>query len=268
MKNCFTQKLNDLKMKKNILAILVTLSIFAIHPEVLKAQDDPGVKTTVDITVDNVGDAVCDFKYKYNAAYWDYFTKTIGNNTSIIKNNILRVFPKYNLTDFDYSQKSDERTNTVKFKILGMVYIDKNGRWTADLDTKNPDITKISDKDYLLMESGNQIKIHLPAGTSDSKIEKDSFGKAVLTYPADETGGTGKMFMIGGLVLMAAGGFLLYRNMKAPKLKTMYGRETAKQSLGTSAGKQILNERNSEIPRNINQDKVQQPDYKQDTHEG
>lgn len=255
-------------MKKNILAILVTLSVFAFHPQIVKAQDDPGVKTAVDITVDNVGDAICEFKYKYNAAYWDYFTKTIGNNTSIIKNNILRVFPKYNLTDFDYSQKSDERTNTVKFKILGMMYIDKNGRWTADLDTKNPDITKISDKDYLLMEAGNQIKIHLPAGTSDSKIEKDSFGKAVLTYPADETGGTGKMFMIGGLVLMAAGGFLLYRSMKAPALKTIYGRDNARQTLSTSAGKQLSNEGTSEIHRNINPVKTQEADYKQDTHEG
>lgn len=224
-------------MRKYILTLLGAAIVCSQQPAT--AQDDPGFKTSIDITVDEIGDAVCEFKTKYNAAWWDYFTKTVGNNTSILKNNIKKTFPKYELTDFDYKQDSDDRTNTIKFKIFGMASIDKNGKWLAELDQKNPDITKISERDFLLIESGNSLKIHLPSGTTGARIEKDSFGEAILTYPATEAAGVGTYFLIAGIILMAAGGFLLFKNMRKPKLRTIYDHTKTRESLPTAAHTQI-----------------------------
>ena len=96
--------------------------------------------------------------------------------------------------------------------------VDKNGKWSTDLDQKNPDITKLSDKDFLLIEEGNSLKVHLPEGTTDAKIEKNSFGKAILTYPADLSGPMGNWPLYLGLGMLVAGGFLLFRNMQKQKV--------------------------------------------------
>ena len=184
----------------------------------IKAQDGVPVKITTDITIDKVGNAVCEFKTKYNAIYWDNFLKTVGGNTSILKNQLIKAFPKYELRDFKYSQDADDRTNSITFKMLGVMSVDKNGKWTTDLDQKNPDITKLSDKDFLLIEDGNSMKIHLPEGTADAKIEKDTFGQAVLTYPADLSGPMGNWPLYLGLGMLVAGIFLLFRNMQKKQI--------------------------------------------------
>ncbi len=190
-----------------------------------------GVKMTTDITVDQKGIALCEFTTKYNAAYWANFLQTVGSNTSILKNAMIKQFPKYELTDFKYSQDADERTNKVSFKMLGGTEI-KNGRWILELDQKDPDMTKLSDKDYLFMSNGNALKIHLPEGTTDAKVEKDTFGKAILTYPAESGGVMGSWPIFAGILLALGGGFLLFRNMKNTKqLKTVYDHAVPRDKL-------------------------------------
>ncbi len=203
-------------MKKNIVSIFLFLA-FISYLNPLRAQESPGYKTSVDITVDDVGTATCEFNTKYSAYNWDVFTRTIGPNTSILMNQLIKEFPKYHLTEFTYNQEANARTNQIKFKINGMMYINKNSKWQADLDQKNPDITKISGKEYLLIEEGNTMKIHLPDGTDDSKIEKDSFGKAVLTYSTNEAGMGGSILRYAGILLALAGGWLLFKAMSGNK---------------------------------------------------
>lgn len=208
-------------MKQNFYKICLLLCI-CFSTSTLKAQDGAMVKTTTDITIDNVGNALCEFKTKYSAMYWDNFLKTVGNNTSILKNQLIKAFPKYELRDFSYSQDADERTNSIKFKMLGAMKIDKNGKWTTDLDQKNPDITKLSEKEFLLMESGNALKIHLPEGTTDAKIVPNNFGKAVLTYSADLAGPMGSWPLYLGIGMLVAGGFLLFKNRKKQNASPVY----------------------------------------------
>ncbi len=178
------------------------------------AQDGPGFKTTMDFTIDKVGAVICQYSTKYSAINWDNFTRTIGNNTSILKNMLIRTFPKYQLSEFDYSQDANERTNKIKFKMDGMMVIGKDGKWWADLDQKNPDITKVSNSEFLLIAEGNTLKIHLPPGTDDAKVEKDSFGKAMLTYSADGGSRMGTILMILGIAMAIGGTWLLIKNMK------------------------------------------------------
>lgn len=188
------------------------------------------VKTSIEMTVDNVGAVICEYSTKYSAAYWDNFTKTVGNNTSIIMNGLIKVFPKYHLSDFNYSQDQNERSNKVKFKIEGMMGINKDGKWEADLDRTNPDITKISEKEFLLIEEGVTLKIHLPSGTDDAKVEKNSFNKAILTYSPGSVGGSGNIMRYAGILLALAGGFLFFKNRQRvttqPGLRTIYQQVT------------------------------------------
>lgn len=229
-----------MKKDKFIIAIIAGASLL-FHTDV-KAQQETPVKTNLQITADEVGDAVCEMQNKYTAAAWDIFTKTVGTNTSILKNEIIKVFPKNELTDFEYSQDSDDRTNTVKFKVMGLMQIDKNGNWTADLDKKNPDITKVSETTFLLIENGNTLKINLPSGTSGAKITKDSLGEAYITYPANEGGGKGMIFMGLGVLVMGVGGFMLYKNMRQPAIRTIYEPAAKRKEQLTDAKPQIVEE--------------------------
>jgi hypothetical protein len=200
-------------MKSSILKISTVL-IFCCLSLASLSQENQGMKTSIDMTMDNVGSVTCEYSTKYNAIYWDNFTRTIGNNTSILKNMLIRTFPKYQLAEFNYSQDAGERTNKIKFKMNGMLTINKDGKWEADLEKKNPDISKISDRDFLLIHEGVTMKIHLPPGTDDAKVEKNSFGKAILTYSADEGGGSGKIMMILGIIVSLAGVWLLIKGGK------------------------------------------------------
>jgi hypothetical protein len=184
------------------------------------AAQDQGFKTTLDFTIEKNGGAICEVTNKYTASYWDYWTKAVGNNTSIINNEMKKIFPKYHLSDFNHSQNANERSNTVKFRIDGMMNINKNGKWEADLGSKDPNITKVSNTEFLLIEGTQTMKIHLPSGTSDAKVEKDSFGKAMLTFSPSGGGGMGNITRYAGIALALAGIFLFIRNRKSGEQQT------------------------------------------------
>ncbi len=59
-------------------------------------------------------------------------------------------------------------------------------------------------------------KLHLPSGVSGAKVEKDSFGKAVLTYSTG-AGLFPTIINITGIVLIAAGCWVFYRNQTSKK---------------------------------------------------
>ncbi|MBI1341704.1 MAG: hypothetical protein GC171_02085 [Terrimonas sp.] len=203
-------------MKRKIGLLIFVL--ITVHTGMVMGQDDSrGFKTTMDLSINDVGSVICEVSNKYNASYWDYFTKTVGNNTSIINNQLKKLFPKYYLSDFNHSQDANERSNTVKFKIEGMMNINKNGKWEADLERKDPNITKISDKEFMLIEEGESMKIHLPSGTHDAKVEKNSFGKAILTYTPHTGGGMGTVLRFLGIAVALAGVGLLFMNRSRTK---------------------------------------------------
>lgn len=190
-----------------------------------KAQEVvQGLKQVFDITMDDLGNAQVEVSMKLNASQWDAFKRTMGNNTSVLKRGMIDALPKYYLTDFNYSEEPMDRTYKMKFKVLGLCTTNKNGKWEAELESKNPDITKLSDKEFVMtqdmMSDGMLIqqtqKLHLPAGASDAKVEKDSFGKAMLTYST----GPGMLHTalnILGILLILAGGFLFYKNQTSRK---------------------------------------------------
>lgn len=205
---------------KKILSQLF-LSFFLVHSVYLgHAQEElKGLKQIIDFTIDKLGNATVEVSMKLNATQWDYYKKNVGSNVSILKRSMETALPKYYLTDFSYSEDQMDRSYKVKFKALGICSINKDKMWEAKLDTKNPDITRISDREFVLNEdvmvNGMLVqqtqKLHLPSGASGGKIEKDSFGKAVFTYSTG--GGIAKNAITGvGILLILGGIWLFYRN--------------------------------------------------------
>lgn len=214
-------------MKNYILKILVCFVCFQSFIYTAKAQEEvKGIKQIFDITMDELGNAAVEVTMKLNASQWDMYKKNIGNNTSIIKRSMETALPKYFLSGFNYSEDQMERTSKIKFNLTGLTTVNANGKWEGKLDSKDPDVTRLSDREFVItsdmMMNGALFqmtqKIHLPPGAKGAKIEKDSFGKAVLTY---STGGgiMSKATLFIGIALILAGGLLFFKNSQSSKGK-------------------------------------------------
>jgi hypothetical protein len=185
-----------------------------------KTQEElKGIKETFDITLDEIGKATVDVSIKLNAAQWDMYKRNTGNNTSILKRAMETSLPKYYLTDFKYTEDQMARSYNLKFNMAGLTTVDANGKWEGQLDSKDPDVTKLSEREFVinynLMNEGMLFqvtqKIHLPSSAKNAKIEKDSFGKAILTYSTG-SGMINKIIMGVGIILILGGGWLFYRS--------------------------------------------------------
>lgn len=215
-------------MKNNFIKTLfcfISILLFQYNSDAQQIVE--GLKQIFDINMDDKGNAAVEVSMKLNASQWDTYKKSaMSNNNSILKKEMERALPKYYLTDFKYSEDQMERSYKVGFNVLGISTLGKGDKWQTKLETKNPDVTKLSDREFILTQNMtsdgvfiNQTqKIHLPSSANNAKIEKDSFGKAVLTY---STGGgiMSKATLFIGIALMLAGAFLFFRNRRSSKGK-------------------------------------------------
>lgn len=208
---------------KHLIKVYIIALVIGFCPATSSAQEVvKGMKQIFDITLDENGKGTVEVFMKLNASQWDVFKEMLGNNPYLLKREMQNALPKYFLTDFEYQEKSMDRSYTLKFKVPGFSSLAKGDKWNAPLDSKDPDILKLSDREYVLTQDlavGNGVlaqqtmKIHLPSNTSESKMEKDSFGKAVLTYSTSPD--VAQTSIIGlGILLMLGGGFFFFRNRK------------------------------------------------------
>jgi len=229
-----------------------------------RAQDIyRGLKQTIDFTIDKIGNADIDVSMQLTAAQWDNFKKTIGENVSLLKRQMERELPKYYLTDFNYTEDAMNRAYNVKFKALGIGFVNRNGLWETDLDVEKPDITKLSDREFVMNEDvlangtliQQTVKLHLPSVAKNAKVEKDSFGKAVLTYATGQEL-TSQALTAFGILLVLLGAWWFYRNLQAknkPALAqiTQTGKEPNKEIAGEAIRNAAIEARESEEKRQI-----------------
>lgn len=228
---------------KSILCKLFVLACFALFFINASAQVVQGQKVTIDYTADDLGNATIEYSLTLPAAQWDYFKRNIAGNVSLLKRIMERAMPKYFLSDFNYTEDGMNRSYKLKFKAQGVSNMNSSGLWVADLDTKNPDITKLTDRDFVLNEdilsNGSLVqttmKLHLPPSASNAKVEKDSFGKAVLTYSTGSGMGTKALTILG--VLLVLGGIVLYfRNAQSNKGKLVLAHIKTKEQETQAVG--------------------------------
>lgn len=209
-------------MKKKILKMLVyLLMMMALLNPTQAQQEVKGTKQTINISIDKSGNAEMVLKMKLNAQQWENFKKIYGNNPSSLKRDIIKGMPTVYFTDFKYNEDAMDRSYELNMKALAAAKVDKKGKWRTELDMEDPDITKLNDREFRLnlnMTSNGafveQVQmIKLPAVAKNAKIEKDSFGKAVLTYETGQ-GWLQMGIKIIGILLVLVGAGLALMNMR------------------------------------------------------
>jgi hypothetical protein len=184
-------------------------------------------KLNVKWALNSLGDAHIETSMTMDAAQWDNYKKMIGNNADILKRQMERTFPGYFLQNFSYKEDVMNRGWTLSFDALGLSKVNSKGLWQVDLNSKNPDITKLSDKNYVLTwnyASGGGLmqeidNISFPDGSSDIKQDKDAFGKALFVYSSSASGGSGGwLTLILGIVLLVVGALMFVRSNSSPAM--------------------------------------------------
>jgi len=207
-------------MKK--IAVLLNIFLFIALSHVSPQELIKPAKLNVQWDLNALGDAHIEASSSLDAAGWDNYKRMLGNNPDILKRQMERAFPGYFLQNFNYKEDVMNRGWTLSFDALGLSRINSKGLWQVDLNSKNPDVTKLSDHNYVLTSnyaSQSSLlqeidKINFPAVASDIKQDKDAFGKAMFTYSSSSGGGGIGGWLIAGLgiILTVAGLLMLVRS--------------------------------------------------------
>ncbi len=202
-------------MKK--IGILLSIFLLISYAKTYSQQLIKPAKLNVKWTISPLGDAHIEASSNMDAAQWDSYKRMIGNNADLLKRQMERAFPGFFLQGFSYKEDVMNRGWTLAFDALGMSRVNSKGNWQIDLNSKNPDVTKLSDKNYLLTSNyatqgalTQEIdNISLPDAAANIKQDKDAFGKAMFIYSASPSGGSGSWLTLGlGLVLTIIGALM------------------------------------------------------------
>jgi VCBS repeat-containing protein len=229
-----------MKIKQLINNTILSAALFLFCCNTAQAQDK-GYKVKVEMNAAENGEVEITYVATYTASYWDYMKSSRSLEHSIMKSAMARQYPKYKVTDFSIKTDEDARTATVKYKVLGLLKLNEDGKWIAELDTKKPEIEKISDTKFLVSVDEEGIKqnitINLPSSASNAKVENNSFGKADLTYTAPVSGGgMGSILQYLGIAMAAGGAFLFFKNRK---LNTIYVKDPQNKKVSYPQQKHI-----------------------------
>ncbi len=205
---------------KNILKLFVCgMIVMALSFPVI-AQTNFTQTMTYHVT--DKGSASVELTQKMNAQQWQMFKANINSsNMAVKKRDMERVLPMYVLKNFKYSDDEMERTSKFAFDIDGIAEYTGNNKWTIKLESKNPQIEKLSDKSYMLTSSTTTVdggvyqviqKVHLPEKATSIEVNKDAFGMAKIDYDLkSESGGVPVMLIGGGLLTLAGAGLFVFK---------------------------------------------------------
>ncbi len=208
-----------MKLPINII-FLIIMAVTAFGQKTIEP-----LKQTITFKVDQLGNSEVEAGMQLNASQWDYFKRNIGSNVSILKRDMERALPTMFLKDFRYEEQAMERRYILRFKALGVAKLKERNKWVVDLESKNPDITPLSDNAYLmtsnlLMNGGliqQTIKVFLPDEAKNITIEKDSFGTALFVYQLNNgLSGSFPYLLATGILLILISAVLFF----LPKLQT------------------------------------------------
>lgn len=203
---------------KKIIIVFISL-VFCVN---VYAQEIKPFKINLEFSLDEYGNGKVVYSTKMNASQWDNFKRSTGNNQSLLKRELERALPGYFLSGFDYKEDAMNRSYSLSFNAAGVATINNSGKWVVDLDSKNPDVTKVSDNVYMMISessAGGQLiqttqKLIFPESASNIKEEKNSFGKAIFTFDMGGASKMGNAMQYGGIGLMVLAVLLGWKKSK------------------------------------------------------
>lgn len=205
-----------------IMKKIIFIFFLAIASWNVRAQQVIPLKQNIDFHIDSLGNAHVAASMHLNAEQWNTFKNAIGNNVSILKRRMERALPAYFLDNFKYTEDAMNQSYTLQFDALGVCKIGQQGRWIAEMDSKSPDVTKISNHLFLVNSIENSggalieqnIKVTFPKSSSDIKVKKDAFGKAYFSFVQPMPENSSMFWLYAGCFLMLAGLGLGYVQIK------------------------------------------------------
>lgn len=216
-------------INKKIAVFLVASLSLTLVTGTLFAQATPEDPTTLvqefTINIDKLGNANEVLTEKMTASQWGSFKASqIYNDPALSKRDLERSMSTYVIDDFKRDLDEMNRQVTLSLKVLSYVQYKGNGQWSMKIDSKNPQVTKLTDNAYMITGNavlGNNLvqqlyKIYFPSSAGAVTQTTDEFGKAIFTY---NLGGGVVSYMkwnnITGLVLILAALFFVVRNQRS-----------------------------------------------------
>jgi hypothetical protein len=192
-------------------------------------EDPTNLVQEFTVNIDKLGDANMDLTQKMTASQWESFKQApIFNDPSMAKRDMERSMATYVVEDFKRDVDEMNRSVKLSLKVKSYAQYKGNGHWSFKIDSKNPQVTKLTDNAYMI--TGNAaigsalvqqiFKINFPSSASNVTQTTDEFGKAIFTYDAG-SGFTSYLTwnnMVGILFILAAV-FFLIKPWPSPKQK-------------------------------------------------
>ena len=220
--------------KKIAGGLILSLSLIAIAFNAysqVTPEDPTSLVQDFTVNLDKLGNATMVLTQKMNASQWATFkTSQIYNDPAMAKRDMERSMSTYVIDDFKRDMDEMNRQVTLTLKVISYAQYKGNGQWSLKIDSKNPQVTKLTDKAYMITGNavmGNSLvqqifKIYFPGGASDVKQATDEFGKAIFTYNA---GGGFLSYLkwnnIVGVILILAAAFLFIKSQTGQKYNTV-----------------------------------------------
>ncbi len=208
-------------MKRFTIITLVTFFIAIVA----RAQQDPTQHIQeFNIHINNLGDADYEISTKLNQQQWMNFKQgQLANDPAIAKRDMQRAMSAYVIEDFKRDLDEMNRTVKMSFKVKAMAAYKGDGNWEMKLDSKDPQITKLSDNSF--MSTSNAVfngqltqqifKVFFPSSAGNIQQGTDSFNKAIFTYK--NGGGLASALVwnnIVGVLLILGAGAVYYLTAK------------------------------------------------------
>jgi hypothetical protein len=216
-------------INKKIAFFLVASLSLTLVTGVLFAQATPEDPTTLvqefTINIDKLGNANEVLTEKMTASQWGTFKASqIYNDPALSKRDLERGMSTYVIDDFKRDLDEMNRQVTLSLKVLSYAQYKGSGQWSMKIDSKNPQVTKLTDNAYMITGNavmGNNLvqqiyKIYFPSSASAVTQTTDEFGKAIFTYSQ----GAGMMSYvrwnnITGLVLILVALFFVLKTQRS-----------------------------------------------------
>src|SRR5579862_873525 len=213
-------------IKNLIFTCLSVVSVLLVRGQV--PQQDP-TNLTQEFSI-KLGDATVELTQKMNAAQWENFRQSaLMNDVAIAKRDLDRSMSTYLLDDF--KREIDEMNRSVKMTVTirGYAKYDGGGNWEVKSDTKNPQVTKLTDNAYMIIGnaaySGQLVqqitKVFFPDGSANVQQSTDAFGSTIFTYKLG--GGVESLAswnnIVGLLLILAAIGLFIKGSRVVPLKK-------------------------------------------------
>jgi len=153
--------------------------------------DPTAITQEIDFRIDRYGDARMELRQKMTAMQWQNFKASpVAQNPSVFRRDLERSMTTLLLEDFKNELNEDTRTSVTQVTARNMATYKGAGKWELKLETKDPNITKLSDHAYMmtsnLMAGGNIIqqlqKIFFPENATQIRQDTDTYGNAIFTY--------------------------------------------------------------------------------------